>query len=936
MLVNNNFNKKTIAIAVTAALFNFASPTIAQEGDSANSEVEQIQVVGIRGALISAGSIKRDSSGVVDAITAEDIGKFPDTNLAESLQRIPGVSIDRSNNEGNQVTVRGFGPNFNMVTLNGRQMPRSSSLTSDGIPRSFNFRELSSDTVSAIQVTKTARADVDSGGMGATINIETARPFDYDGFKAFGSVKGIIDRSVETGDNITPEVSGVISNTFLDGKVGVLMALSHSERHSHTDRVGTEGWERNRGQNIDTGNIDNGTGSWWAPWTVDLDLMDTERTRQNAQFVLQFEPTDDLIATFDYTIQQFEQKSIMNRQGLWFDNPTGTPDANGTLVNPIEVTDELNFWAWQFLEQTEGDSFGINLEWQATDSLNFTLDFHDSTSKSNPDGINSEHRANLANGAFQLNDEGVMQGVATKLVDFTADFSGDIPSVSVDDSALPGGAYSVSNIIPDLFHTFGYEIDNTIQQARLAGNWVNNSNGPLIEVNFGIQNTEYQVDTRQFGTFAFVTTLNIDELGLEFEEVGDALSEFGDASSIYPFVPRYSANRFIELAQQQDLFFQVPPSLDGVTEETLAAFVSADFEFEIGEMPAYVNVGVRYEQTDVTAYSVLEKVQNLQYNHVEGIQQVFDGNPVAQTLKGDYNNILPNIDLKLDITDDLVGRFSYGKSITRSELDQLFPSTRIGQIRPGDQATASQGNPNLLPYESDNYDLSAEYYYGEASYASVGYFRKNVDNFIGEVTILSTLDDTNGNPLTDPSVNADPNLCPSDLVPDPNCYNRPDQPIINFELTIPTNLATAKVDGWEFNIQHVFGDSGFGAIANYTVVNSDAEYDVRKIDGNRALTGLSDSANLVGFYEKDDIMVRLAYNWRDKFLLQGGNEPTFTEEYGQLDANASYQINENFTVFIEGLNLTNATIRRHGRYAEQLIDAEQYGSRYNVGVRFKF
>ncbi|MFC7292785.1 TonB-dependent receptor [Hirschia litorea] len=908
-----------------------------QEIADANRTLDTIVITGIRGSLKDAMDIKRSAQGVVDAISAEDIGKFPDTNLAESLQRITGVSIDRSNNEGNQVTVRGFGPSFNMVTLNGRQMPRSSSIESEGITRSFNFREISSELVSGVEVYKTGRADVDSGGIGSTINVKTARPFDYQGFTAFGSVKGVIDRSVETGDDITPEISGLVSHKFLDDKVGILLALSQSERHSHTDRVGTEGWVRNRGQNIDTSNIDNGTGSWWAPWTVDLDLLDTQRKRQNGQLVLQFAPTDRLTATIDYTAQRFEQTSNMNRQGLWFDEPTGVPDVNGTLVNPIEVTDELNFWAWQFYEKTEGDSVGLNLDWQATDTLSFTFDFHDSTSKSNPNGTNSEHRTNLANGIYELNEEGVLEGVANKLVNFSADFSGDIPTVTVDDSALPGnGAYDKANIIPDLFHTYGYQIDNQIQQARFAGKWENAGEGALTAVNFGLQKTSYKVDTRQFGTFAFITTLALDDLSLDFEPVGDALSEFGDATTIYPFVPRYSASEYISLADEQGLFFQAPPSSDGVEEETLAAFVSAEFETEFNGMPVYANAGVRFEDTNVSAYSVLETIQNLQYNHLEGISVIYDGVPVAQTLYGGYKKILPNFDVKVDITDQLVGRFSYGRTMTRSELDKMFPSTRITQVRPGDPALARQGNPNLLPFESDNFDFSVEYYYNEASYVSVGYFQKYVNNFIGETTVLSVIEDANGNPLTDPSVDADPALCPDATIPTAACFNRADQPVLNFEFTTPENLDSAEVDGWEFNVQHIFGDSGFGAIANYTLVDSDAKYDIRQINGNRALSGLSDSANLVAFYDKNGIQARIAYNWRDEFLLKGGNEPTFTEAYGQFDANASYEINDHFTVFIEGLNLTNETTRRHGRYREQLLSAEQYGARYNVGLRAKF
>src|SRR5690606_32498170 len=178
------------------------------------------QVTGIRGSLAKSMDIKRESTGVVDAITAEDIGKFPDTNLAESLQRITGVSIDRSNNEGSKITVRGFGPEFNLVTLNGRQMPTT------GGGRSFDFGNIATEGVSGVQVHKTARADVPSGGIGATVNISTARPLANPGLKASVGVKAVHDTSNEVGDDLTPEVSAIFSNTFADDTFGILVSGS--------------------------------------------------------------------------------------------------------------------------------------------------------------------------------------------------------------------------------------------------------------------------------------------------------------------------------------------------------------------------------------------------------------------------------------------------------------------------------------------------------------------------------------------------------------------------------------------------------------------------------------------------------------------------------------------------------------------------------------
>ena len=164
---------------------------------------------------------KRDATGVVDAITAEDIGDFPDTNLAEALQRITGVAIDRDRGEGARVTVRGFGADFNLVTLNGRQMP-----THSGFGRSFDFGDIASESVSGVEVYKTAQASVPTGGIGATINVLTAKPLDNPGLQASFSARGVNDKSSFTGEEWTPELAVLLSQTFLDDTVGIAITGS--------------------------------------------------------------------------------------------------------------------------------------------------------------------------------------------------------------------------------------------------------------------------------------------------------------------------------------------------------------------------------------------------------------------------------------------------------------------------------------------------------------------------------------------------------------------------------------------------------------------------------------------------------------------------------------------------------------------------------------
>ena len=233
------FKKKILASSVALALVGTTLPAYAQDGVL----IEEVIVQGgIRGSLTRSMDIKRDSAGVVDAISAEDMGKFPDANLAESLQRITGVSISRSRGEGSQVTVRGFGPEYNLVTLNGRQMP-----THNGENRSFDFGDLASEGIAGVQVYKTGRADVPTGGVGSLINISTTRPLDNPGQTASFSAKMVNDTSTREGDEITPEFSGIYSNTFANDTIGIAITASSQTRNNGVNAAETTGWFTNAG-----------------------------------------------------------------------------------------------------------------------------------------------------------------------------------------------------------------------------------------------------------------------------------------------------------------------------------------------------------------------------------------------------------------------------------------------------------------------------------------------------------------------------------------------------------------------------------------------------------------------------------------------------------------------------------------------------------------
>ncbi|HEY8569991.1 TonB-dependent receptor, partial [Microbulbifer sp.] len=766
--ITRRFKLSALSAAVVAA----ASVNLqAQEASATNSTLEEVTVTGIRQSLTNSMDVKRDSSGVVDAISAEDIGKFPDTNLAESLQRITGVSIDRTNNEGNKVTVRGFGPNYNLVTLNGRQMPNSSALQSEGITRSFKFAEISAESVAGVEVYKTGKADLYSGGIGSTINIKTARPFDHDGFVASASVKGVMDTSVETGDSVTPEIASMVSSTFFDGKFGVLVAVSLADRDSRSESVNTQGWVPNYGV-ADTSAIDrskNPEGTYWAPWTFDVDVSDHQRERQNGQLVLQFAPVDNVTATLDYTASRYDEQVSMNRTSVWFDTTAGVTDSNGTVINPSVQGDELNFWAWNNQFVTENDSVGLNVEWAATDSLSFGLDIHDSTSHSQPGGIPAETIANTKNPG--------------KLVNVEADFSSGsgLPGISFDDSALAGGAFAPQNIVSDLFQERGLEIENSIQQIQLDGIWENQGDGALKTIKFGIASTDYKVDAYDSQSFAFVNLGDLASLGIDFEQRGDFGDQMGSNSGLFPLLADYEASDFIDAVKASGQYFQATPTFDKVTEDTLAAFVTMDFETEFNGYPVRLNTGLRFEDTEVTGTSIQNGILGLSFWHDEELRELNDDTPSADTLDGEYTRFLPNVDASIEITEELVARASYSRTLSRADISAMFPSTSLDVSRPGGPFNASQGNPGLLPITSDNFDLSVEYYYAEGSYASLGFFKKYVENFIGATTEERVIYDVNGDPITDPSINPRPG-CPDSTGSNPACFGTASDPVITWNV----------------------------------------------------------------------------------------------------------------------------------------------------------
>ncbi|GGW78118.1 TonB-dependent receptor [Alteromonas halophila] len=967
-------------------------PALAQETEYQDVEAgnfEVIEVSGIRESLTKSMLTKKAASGVVDAISAEDIGKFPDTNLAESMQRITGVAIDRSNGEGSKITVRGFGPDYNLVTLNGRQMPAANiEATSASSSRSFDFANLASEGVSAVEVYKTSLASQPTGGIGSTVNLVTAKPLSNPGFKAIMGAKGVIDQSTEEGDSVTPEVSGIYSQTFNDDTFGIQIFGAYQDRDAGVNSAETgNGWIPFYGDSGDwnslprDGSFENYPGPndlYAIPQNLAYNIDEFRRTRVNGQLTLQYAPTDDITTTLDYTYSELETRTRRQQISTWFNGAAaygeytqGTNEA-GSVVGPVIFADatgaggapgaagDIGLGTSDYETFNENKSLGFNVEWLATDNLTLELDYHDSQAEAGP-GNN-------------LGSNNVISGVQFDRVLTEVDYSQDFP---VMDIAYADG---VEGLNPARMSTSGTSFRNSymkaeIEQLQFRGNYYFDT-GIVTSIDFGLSGIEvknrsaYSVAQRDtWGGYGSPEDYPDDifvqeDLPGKFDDTlgsnGDDLEPFYYASSMQDFLSAISA---VAVANGDDLGpcgteLCMDPNyqVDRVIEETQwAAYAQANMEFDIATMPVWLSVGLRYEDTSVDSTAQVPRITGLAWAAANEYS-VLDEGYTNTSLEGGYDHLLPSVDFKMELQEDLFLRASYSKTITRPGYSDIQGGLTVNQLARRDEGTGTSGNPNLQPFESTNIDIATEYYYGDGSYLSVAYFDKEVENFIGTDSYTDTLFDIAtpfGGPRYQEAAEA---LGTTDDAAIRQYFL--DQGYVNAEglivgidgedplLPIRVNQAvnsedTRSIDGWEFAVQHLFNDTGFGVILNYTIVEGDVEYDNYSRETQFVLRGLSDTANAVLFYENEQWEVRAAWNWRDKFLVNtfDGNglaNPIYNEAYDQLDINVRYQVNEDLEVFVEGINVTGEYQRTHGRHPNMLIGVYDVEPRYNIGARYSF
>lgn len=1000
------------AIGLAATPFSASAQVTPPAPDQAQSaDLEEIVVTGIRASLRQSLELKRDAQGVVDAISAEEIGKFPDTNLAESLQRITGVSIDRANGEGQFVTVRGFGPEYNLVLLNGRQLP--TSIIGDGnsapVSRSFDFANLASEGVTALEVYKSGRATIPTGGIGSTINVRTPRPLDKTGLRGSFSTRGDYDTSQNGHVDVTPEVSGLISDTFADDRVGILIDGSYQLRKFSQNaanvgfREGYLGSENNWGSLAEPGtpgaaNVTNRPGPtdvYQVPQNASYDIIDGRRERINGQAVLQFRPTDTLTGTVDYTYSRETVRVRDNSVGIWFNHgdtssswtngpvaganfyterfgvpafdPTLTAAENAENVN--SAYKDLAYSASQTASRSENKSLGGNVVWEGPGGITLTLDAHHSTAVSKPD---SPYGNSNSFGA-------AIFGIQNQ----TVSFQNKLPTISFN--LYPGlDPLDASLIVPTGSAFRNSYFKDRIDQVQLKGHY-DHGDGFMDSLDWGFEYTDNQVRSAysvlQNNTWGGAGGSTIAERAaaaallpdgiFRLVSIPDKFSGISGANSpgivnqFYAFdLP--TALRLTDATYSTcggTLTCRLPFTTDSrVNERTYAPYFQFNGKYELFDHPGHFIAGVRYEKTRVVASALVPTPTGGQQDSQNEFDVLFSGQGFT-TFKGDYDNWLPAVDVDIEPIDDVKLRASYSHTITRADYGSLQGGRNLSTLFRIGGGTGSVGNPNLAPYKSKNIDLSAEWYYGNESFVSAGYFNKHVSNYIGRTQFNTTIPNvaaptttidgvtTNG-PRYQAALNAlGPNATffqiqqyyranfPQFVGPAGQLLAGPGDPLVNFVISTPFNSdQTATVDGFEFGIQHNFWDTGFGAILNYTIVNSNASFNntIPHTTAQFAVAGISDSANVVLFYDKDGIQARAAYNWRAGYFAGGSTDPQYVNSYGQIDVSASYAITSSIAVFFEGINVTDENRSGHLRSGQAINFVQEQAGRYSLGVRYTF
>jgi len=956
------------ALLCGACLVAMASgPAFAQQ--SASNDVESVTVTGLINSLQKNLDIKRDATGLVDAISSEDVGKFPDVDIAAALQHVPGITVSRgassiggvSTSTGNasSITIRGLGPQFVDTLFDGR---RISSASANG--RIFDFSSVGADFVSQVDVMKSPDATLSSGAIGGTINIKYPKPFDHPGLDIAGSISTTI--SPEQG-NPMPNANFLFSDTFNNDTFGILVDAAYTSSRVKANHVNIQGWEGfnlaacQRANPTATCATDPSTPAWFIQ-DYGLYQETTTETRYDGRLALQWRPAESVLITVNDNYSRDTLHAVQYGYSVWFNSGSlqnVNTSSNGTITSFVQPNTPTDFQSQINGSIIQNNEYGVNVKWDATDKLSFMFDADQALSQLNPGGQLSSIDVDVGYGPSTPG------GIFGTSVGITVPGGHALPFPTGLGPNGNAAAFINNGIIGSHVLPIGQNnrIDK-VQQVRVEGTWKENDD---FQITFGYQYVGEHNNARNYDDFAnndwqayagygpasnnngtHGAALPQNLFTNSFATGNDFINGWGGNNTLPPrvlaFNPYAVLNYLQGLGNPQTK--TIPgynvgccnPAFDGVyrtilntgsyqqvIENSNSAYINVTAKTSIAGMPLRVQAGVRQEFTNLTSIGIGKLPTSLvvQASDHTAFTTSFGPQSTVST-PNSYQYLLPNLDMALNVADDFVVRFDASRTLTRPPLNNITAVLNIPTSPRVNALTANGGNPGLMPYLSDSVDLSAEWYYQQNSYVSFGVYNKTVSNFPVQGTRQSTINTPAGTPVIDPTTGQ----------------------AAQFTIGAFNNGPTANVYGAELAVQHVFGDSGFGLQANATVVGTNRSYNQLDLTSSGfAVTGLADSANLVAFYDKDGFQARVAANWRDAYLdrfgqgqngSQFGTEPTFVNATTQIDFSTSYDITEQFNVYFTAQNLNDATYSTHGRFSDQPLDIVDYGRRFTVGLHFKY
>ncbi|GLX80396.1 TonB-dependent receptor [Thalassotalea insulae] len=940
---------KALTLVISAALCGsvFAADTDTDDNQKKQNEeeVEVIEVTGIISSLKEAQSIKKMADNVVDALVAEDIGKFPDENVAEALQRIPGISVTRSNGEGQTITIRGLTGGYNITSLNGRK------LASDNAGRDFNYDVIASELVGKIEVHKTQKAKIQEGAVGGVVNIFTRKPLEL-GKAMSVSVKADYNERAEA---TNPKTSFLISDTFDNGELGALLSLVHTKTTSRYDSYWASWWHDNTYSDIGN-NVPMPSGSttddmFRSPSYPKINMSRSERERIGGTFALQWLPSENLDVNFDglYTTYDID----VSGKVLSLAMPTAWgPFGEYTEYN-VGSDGFLESAAWNdaTLELLEDSNprksstyqLGLNVNW-IHDQLTLNLDASHSEAENKNDGDTKfvVVRAGVDAAAINFNNGQAIPDIyLSQALDENAKYGAHYSRIDGDNindtntRIVIDGSYEFSEgIITELYFGAGYNMQEKDKVHYSP------KNGSIFALDYmNAINPTYDAETVVIGgqeMWRLPDNVIIPGNGDNFGGNANVPSSWAsiDVDALYQFYQKLDPEAYQEVIPTQ---VKSGSNSFAVKEETIHAYIEAKIEEQLFGLPYMLDAGVRYIKTDVTSHGYSQDPANLVFGD--------DGLPandawqdrVLVNFTGSYSEILPSFNFKLALTPDVILRLAASKAIARPNLAQLRPITEYNPIISTDADGRSkrslyENDPGLSPYSAKMFDTALEWYYSETGNLAFASFFKELSAFVK-------------NDITSETIAGK-----------------------EFQVTRPYNddENQALIRGYEISWYQTFDEflpesfAGFGISANYTYNNSSSG----EKDGEGQeipFWGLSKTqSNINLFYEQHGFSANIAYNKRSGFNAYKAWHWTY-ETFGWVDneqANATdgeslsislaYDINKNLRITADGNNLLDpennisvnaintemlAAGASEGRYG---LSSASYGRRYSVGVRYKF